>query len=142
MLELGGLGLQKSRFGTDFWGHLGVHPSSSWIPFSQILDTQVTSWGNFFLQPLPERLEDHVGDQKVAKIMVSAGPGCVSDIANNVRIFDFLLFFNNLEPGTAQNIDFLQVLGWRGQPPLGPGSLNLTPWVPISAVGPISLVFR
>ena len=67
MLELGGLGAAKKSILDVFWEPLGVHPSSPRDPFLQILDANVTSLGNFFLQPLPERLEDHFGEQKVTK---------------------------------------------------------------------------
>ena len=51
----------------EFWDHAGVHPGSSWNPFSQFWDAKVTSFGNLFLQPLPERLEDHFWEEKVTK---------------------------------------------------------------------------
>ena len=67
MLELGGFGSPKKSILDRFWDHPGVHPGSSRDPFSQFGDAKVTSLGNFFLQPLPERLEDHFGEAKVTK---------------------------------------------------------------------------
>ena len=67
MLELGGFGIRKKLIWDGFYDYPGVHPGSSWDPLSQFWDAKVTSFGNFFVQPLPERLEDHFGEQKVIK---------------------------------------------------------------------------
>ena len=67
MLELGGFGPPKNLIWDEFWDYPGVHPGSSWDPFSEFWHAKVTSLGNFFLQPLQERLEDHLGEEKVTK---------------------------------------------------------------------------
>ena len=67
MLELGGFGPPKKSIWDEFWDHPGVHPGSSWDPFSRFWDAKVTSFGSLFLQPLPKKLGDHFWEEKVIK---------------------------------------------------------------------------